>query len=57
MNIPNLSDTTHLRTLTIGMSTSYFLKHLLSRIPFIENLSLGVNDEEVNENDRFNIKA
>jgi hypothetical protein len=55
MSLPNLSDTTHLRTLTIGMNTSYFLKHLLSRIPFIENLSLGVNDEEVNENDRFNI--
>ncbi|CAF4540043.1 unnamed protein product [Rotaria sp. Silwood2] len=47
MSLPNLSNTTHLRSLTIGMNTSYFLKRLLSCIPFIENLSLGVNDEEL----------
>ncbi|CAF3059767.1 unnamed protein product, partial [Rotaria sp. Silwood2] len=46
MSLPNLSNTMYLRTLTINMNTSYFLKRLLSRIPFIENLSLGVNGEE-----------
>lgn len=50
-------NTTHLRTLSIGMNTSHFLTHLLSCIPFIENLSLGVDDEEINENDRFNTNA
>lgn len=45
MTLPNLSDTNHLRTLTIGKNSSLFLKHLLSRIPFIENLSVGIHDE------------
>ncbi|CAF3319751.1 unnamed protein product [Rotaria sp. Silwood2] len=57
MSLPNLSNTMYLRTLTINMNTSYFLKRLLSRIPFIENLSLGVNGEEVHESASFNTNA
>ncbi|CAF3005575.1 unnamed protein product [Rotaria sp. Silwood2] len=46
MTLPNLSNTTHLRSLTIGMNTSRFLERLLLCVPFIENLSVGVQDPE-----------
>jgi len=55
MSLPNVLNTNHLRTLTIGMNTSYFVERLLSRIPFIENLSIGVKDPMMNENDNFDI--
>lgn len=44
MILPNLSNTTHLRTLTVGIHTICFLERLLSCIPFIENLSVGIDD-------------
>ncbi|CAF0787438.1 unnamed protein product [Adineta ricciae] len=42
--LPKITNTTHLRKLTIGMSTSYFLERLFTCIPLIENLSVGVKD-------------
>ena len=58
MILPNLSNTTHLRTLTIGMHTSCFIERLIKYIPFIENLSIGVNDRSINENnENFDIKS
>ncbi|CAF3950676.1 unnamed protein product [Rotaria sp. Silwood1] len=57
MSLPNLLNTTHLRTLTIGMNTSYFLERLLRCIPFIEYLSVGVNDLAMNEHDNFDINS
>jgi hypothetical protein len=55
MSLPNVLNTHHLRTLTIGMNTSCFVERLLSRIPFIENLSIGIKDPMMNENDNFDI--
>jgi len=55
MMLPNVSNTIHLHTLIIGMNTSRFLERLLPCIPFIKNLSVGVNDKEMNENDDFDI--
>ncbi|CAF0943845.1 unnamed protein product [Rotaria sordida] len=46
MTLPCLSNTTHLRTLSIGIKTSHFLERLLVCIPLIENLSVGVHDSE-----------
>ncbi|CAF1208543.1 unnamed protein product [Didymodactylos carnosus] len=57
MSLPNLTNTNHLRTLTIGMHTSRFLERLLSCIPFIESLSIGVNDPWINEGDSFDINS
>ncbi|CAF1314619.1 unnamed protein product [Rotaria sordida] len=51
MTLPNLLNANHLRTLTIGIHTSYFLQRLLLCIPFIENLSVGIQDQYINEND------
>jgi hypothetical protein len=47
--LPNLLNTNHLRTLTIGIHTTRFLERLLLCIPFIENLSFDVRDLETNE--------
>jgi hypothetical protein len=55
MTLPNLSNTTHLRTLSIGINTSHFLERLLVCVPLIENLSVGVYDSEKCENDNFSI--
>ncbi|CAF4025257.1 unnamed protein product [Rotaria sordida] len=55
MTLPCLSNTTHLRTLSIGIKTSHFLERLLVCIPLIENLSVGVHDSEKYENDNFSI--
>ncbi|CAF1404229.1 unnamed protein product [Rotaria sordida] len=55
ISLPNILNTTHLRRLTIGMNTSYFLERLLLLIPFIEHLSIGVKDPDIKENDRINI--
>ncbi|CAF4005015.1 unnamed protein product [Rotaria sp. Silwood1] len=55
MSLPSLLNTTHLRRLTIGMNTSHFLKRLISYIPFIENLSVGVKDLEMNQKKSFDI--
>jgi len=53
MTLPNLSNTTHLRSLSIGMNTSRFLERLLVCVPFIENLSVGVLDPKKYEDDKF----
>ncbi|CAF0994060.1 unnamed protein product [Rotaria sordida] len=55
MTLPYLSNTTHLRTLSIGINTSRFLERLLVCVPFIENLSVGVYDSKKYENDNFSI--
>ncbi|CAF1314317.1 unnamed protein product [Rotaria sordida] len=55
MSLPSLLNTTHLRTLSIGMNTSRFLKRLITCIPFIENLSVGVQDLEMNQKESFDI--
>ncbi|CAF3359636.1 unnamed protein product, partial [Rotaria sp. Silwood2] len=57
MSLPNLLNTTHLCRLTIGMHTSHFLEHLISCIPFIENLSISVKDLLMNDNNSFNVNA
>jgi hypothetical protein len=44
MALPNVSDTNHRRTLTIGIHTSRFLERLLSCIPLIQNFSVGISD-------------
>jgi len=57
MNLPNLLNTTHLRTLSLGINTSHFLKHLILCIPFIHNLSIGVEDVQMNNNESFDINS
>jgi hypothetical protein len=57
MSLPNLLYTTHLRTLSLGINSSRFLEHLIPCIPFIENLSVGVKDIEINEYDWFDINS
>jgi hypothetical protein len=49
MTLANLSNTTYLHTLTTGMNTSHFLERLLSFIPLIQNLSVGVQDSVIIE--------
>ncbi|CAF1310206.1 unnamed protein product [Rotaria sordida] len=51
ITLPNLLSRNHLRTLTIGIHTSRFIERLLLSIPFIENLSFGIKDKDINEND------
>jgi accessory gene regulator protein AgrB len=51
MTLPKLLNINHLRRLTIGIHTSHFLECLLLCIPFIENLSFGIEDRDINEND------
>lgn len=51
MILSNLLNTNHLRNLTIGIHTSRFLERLLLCIPFIENLSFGIRDQDINKND------
>ncbi|CAF2581876.1 unnamed protein product [Rotaria sp. Silwood2] len=55
MSLPSLLNTIHPRRLTIGMNTSRFLKRLISYIPFIENLSVGVKDLEMKQKKSFDI--
>lgn len=56
ITLQNLLNSNHLRTLTIGIHTSHFLKCLLLCIPFIENLSFGIKDRDSNEYDIHDIK-
>ncbi|CAF1637331.1 unnamed protein product [Rotaria magnacalcarata] len=51
MTLPNLLNINQLRTLTIGIHSSYFLERLLLCILFIENLSFGMHDRDINESD------
>ncbi len=53
MTLPKLSNTIHLRTLTTDINTSKFLQYLLECIPFIENLSVCIRGEEINNDQRF----
>lgn len=53
ITLPNLLNTTYLRTLTIGINSSRFLERLLECIPSIQNLSVGINDELVNDKNLF----
>jgi hypothetical protein len=53
MTLPKLSNTIPLRRLTIGVNTSKFLQRLLGCIPSIENLSVGIQDEEINNDEQF----
>ncbi|CAF1267735.1 unnamed protein product [Rotaria sordida] len=55
MILPNLSNTNNLRILTIGMNSSRFLQRLLFCIPFIETLSIGIHDQKINKNKKFDI--
>ncbi|CAF1442004.1 unnamed protein product [Rotaria sordida] len=55
MSLPNVFNTTYLHTLTVGVNTSRFLEHLLPCIPFIQNLSIGIADPVVIEDDGFDI--
>ncbi|CAF0934769.1 unnamed protein product [Rotaria sp. Silwood1] len=49
ITLQNLLNSNHLRSLTIGIHTSCFLERLLLCIPFIENLSFGIKDEDSSE--------
>jgi hypothetical protein len=51
MILSNLLNTNQLRNLTLGIHSSYFLERLLLCIPLIENLSFGVKDQNIEEND------
>ncbi|CAF1557658.1 unnamed protein product [Rotaria sordida] len=51
ITLPNLLNTNHLRTLTIGIHTSHFLERLLLCIPFIENFSFSIKDRDSDEHD------
>jgi hypothetical protein len=51
MILSSLLNTNHLRNLTIGVHTSHFLERLLLCIPLIENLSFGIKDQDIHEND------
>ncbi|CAF4479546.1 unnamed protein product [Rotaria sp. Silwood2] len=55
MTLPNLSNTTYLHTLTTGINTLRFLERLIECIPFIENLSVGVQETEIYDDDKFDI--
>ncbi|CAF4639896.1 unnamed protein product, partial [Rotaria sp. Silwood2] len=55
MTLPNLSNTTYLHTLTTGINTLRFLERLVECIPFIENLSVGVQETEIYNDDKFDI--
>ncbi|CAF1234545.1 unnamed protein product [Rotaria sordida] len=60
MTLPNLLNRNHLRTLTIGIHTSYFLERLLLCIPLIENLSFAIKDQDISANnahDRITLPA
>ncbi|CAF2135136.1 unnamed protein product [Rotaria magnacalcarata] len=51
MPLSNLLNTNQPRILTIGVHTSRFLERFLLCIPLIENLSFGVRDRDIGEND------
>jgi hypothetical protein len=51
MILSNLLNTNQLRNLTLGIHSSNFLERLLLCIPLIENLSFGVKDQNIKEND------
>ncbi|CAF4475980.1 unnamed protein product [Rotaria sp. Silwood2] len=55
MTLPNLSNTNHLYSLVIGINTLAFLQRLLKCIPSIRNLSVGIQDEEINHENNFDI--
>jgi hypothetical protein len=55
MTLPNRSNTTYLHTLTTGINTIRFLERLVECIPFIENLSVGVQETEIYDDDKFDI--
>ncbi|CAF3852483.1 unnamed protein product [Rotaria sp. Silwood1] len=55
MTLPNLSNTVHLHTLTTGVNTIRFLERLVTCIPSIQNLSVGVQDSIVFDNDEFDL--
>ncbi|CAF3926893.1 unnamed protein product, partial [Rotaria sp. Silwood1] len=55
MTLPNSSNPNHLHSLVLGINTSNFLQHLLECIPFIKNLSFGIQDEEINDEKNFDI--
>ncbi|CAF2978676.1 unnamed protein product [Rotaria sp. Silwood2] len=55
MTLPNLSNTNHFHSLVIGINTLAFLQRLLKCIPSIRNLSVGIQDEEINHENNFDI--
>ncbi|CAF3505339.1 unnamed protein product [Adineta steineri] len=55
--LPNISNTRHLRKLILGMNSSYFLERLLTCIPLIENLSIGVKDPSIKDKNYLNIRS
>ena len=55
MTLPNLSNTVYLRTLTTGVNTIRFLERLVMCIPSIQNLSVGVRDSIIFDNDEFDL--
>ncbi|CAF4441626.1 unnamed protein product [Rotaria sp. Silwood2] len=55
MTLPNLSSTVYLHTLTTGVNTIRFLERLVTCIPSIQNLSVGVQDSIVFDNDEFDL--
>ncbi|CAF1187263.1 unnamed protein product [Rotaria sordida] len=55
MTLPNLLNINHLYSLVIGIHALAFLEHLLKCIPFIKNLSVGIQDEGINHKNNFDI--
>ncbi|CAF1128943.1 unnamed protein product [Adineta steineri] len=55
MILPDISNTTFLHTLTIGINTICFLEGLVKCIPFIVNLSFGIQDSNIYDEDECNV--
>ncbi|CAF4039358.1 unnamed protein product [Adineta steineri] len=55
MILPDISNTTFLHTLTIGINTICFLEGLVKCIPFIVNLSFGIQDSNIYDDDECNV--
>ncbi|CAF3381163.1 unnamed protein product [Rotaria sp. Silwood2] len=53
MSLPNLSNTVYLHTLILGVNTSHFLVRLLACVPFIQNLSIVVEDRKVIDDEKL----
>ncbi|CAF1136271.1 unnamed protein product [Adineta steineri] len=55
MILPDIPNTTFLYMLTVGINTIYFLEGLVKCIPFIVNLSFGIHDSTIYNEDECNV--
>ncbi|CAF1256905.1 unnamed protein product [Adineta steineri] len=55
MNLPNISSTVYLHTLSVGIKTFRFLERLVICIPNIQNLSFGIQHEDIYEDENLDL--